>query len=146
MPCPAIERDLGASQADLQWVVTGYTLTLGAFLLVGGRTATVGWPWCFFIVVPIGLMAAGFAPSTIAEIRDASAPRLDLLGQLLWRRVSVPWRSGFVAVSTVATVIAFSVSSPTTDRGIHGCYYLGHHHGKALHRIRLHASTSAGPV
>lgn len=32
---PAIERDLGASRHDLQWVVTAYTLTLGAFLLVG---------------------------------------------------------------------------------------------------------------
>jgi MFS family permease len=34
---PAIERDLGASRHDLQWVVTAYTLALGAFLLVGGR-------------------------------------------------------------------------------------------------------------
>ncbi|TCC45557.1 hypothetical protein E0H73_44495 [Kribbella pittospori] len=34
---PAIARDLGTSQADLQWVVAAYTLTLGAFLLVGGR-------------------------------------------------------------------------------------------------------------
>jgi EmrB/QacA subfamily drug resistance transporter len=171
---PAIEHDLGTSQADLQWVVTAYTLALGAFLLVGGRagdlfgrrrvlvvglivfavasgvagfahttalllsaravqgigaalavpaalalltttyrrerqrqralgflsatmdlgmvaglvlggilTATVGWPWCFFIVVPIGLLAAGLAPSTIPESRDDSAPRLDLLGAVL---------------------------------------------------------------
>ncbi len=34
---PAIKRDLGTAQADLQWVVTAYTLSLGAFLLVGGR-------------------------------------------------------------------------------------------------------------
>jgi MFS family permease len=34
---PAIERELGTARADLQWVVTAYTLSLGAFLLVGGR-------------------------------------------------------------------------------------------------------------
>jgi EmrB/QacA subfamily drug resistance transporter len=171
---PAIERDLGTAHADLQWVVTAYTLTLGAFLLVGGRagdlfgrrrvlvaglmvfalssgvaglahstelllsaraaqgigaalavpaalalltatyrrererqralgylsaamdlgmvaglilggvlTATVGWPWCFFIVVPIGLLAAALAPTSLQESRDEEAPRLDLLGAAL---------------------------------------------------------------
>ncbi|TDD22177.1 MFS transporter [Kribbella turkmenica] len=171
---PAIERDLGTAQADLQWVVTAYTLTLGAFLLVGGRagdlfgrrrilvvglvvfalasgvaglahttalllsaravqglgaalavpaalalltatyrrerqrqralgylsaamdlgmvaglvlggvlTATVGWPWCFFIVVPVGLLAAALAPTTLQESRDDDAPRLDVLGAIL---------------------------------------------------------------
>jgi EmrB/QacA subfamily drug resistance transporter len=168
---PAIERDLGTPHADLQWVITTYTLTLGAFLLVGGRlgdmygrrriliagllvfalasgvvgfardtglllsaraaqglgaalaipaalalltatyrqerqrqralglmsatmdvgmvvglvlggilTATVGWPWCFFLVVPIGLAAAALAPATLPESRDDDAPRIDLVG------------------------------------------------------------------
>jgi EmrB/QacA subfamily drug resistance transporter len=171
---PAIQRDLGTSHGDLQWVVTAYTLTLGAFLLVGGRagdlygrrrmliaglivftlgsgaagfarstqvlltarsvqglgaalaipaalallmatyreerrrqrvlglltatmdvgmvaglvlggilTATLGWPWCFFLVVPIGLSAAALAPSAVRESRDDSAPSLDLLGAVL---------------------------------------------------------------
>jgi MFS family permease len=163
---PAIERDLGTAHADLQWVVTAYTLSLGSFLLVGGRagdlygrrrtlvaglvvfavaslaaglapstgallgaravqglgaalavpaalallaaayrsqrereravglmsavldagmvgglvlggllTATLGWPWCFFIVVPFGLAAAALAPSVLEESRDDAAPR-----------------------------------------------------------------------
>jgi EmrB/QacA subfamily drug resistance transporter len=171
---PTIERDLQTSPAHLQWVVTAYTLTLGAFLLVGGRvgdlygrrrtlvaglvvftlasgaagfarttelllsaravqgigaalaipaalallmatyreerareralgfmaatmdigmvvglvlggvlTAAVGWPWCFFIVVPIGLAAAALAPVTLLESRDPDAPRLDLPGAVL---------------------------------------------------------------
>jgi EmrB/QacA subfamily drug resistance transporter len=171
---PAIERDLGTSHADLQWVVTAYTLSLGSFLLVGGRagdlfgrrralvagmvvfafaslgaglaratepllaaravqglgaalaipaalalltatyrrqrerdralgilsatldvgmvvglvlggvlTAWVGWPWCFFIVVPFGLAAAALAPAVLEESRDEEAPRLDLPGALL---------------------------------------------------------------
>jgi len=33
---PAISRDLDASLADLQWVITAYLLTLGAFLVLGG--------------------------------------------------------------------------------------------------------------
>lgn len=33
---PTIGRDLDASFAQLQWVVTGYTLTLAAFILIGG--------------------------------------------------------------------------------------------------------------
>ena len=33
---PSIGRDFGVGLADLQWTVTGYTLTLSAFLLLGG--------------------------------------------------------------------------------------------------------------
>jgi EmrB/QacA subfamily drug resistance transporter len=171
---PAIERDLGASHADLQWVVTAYTLTLGAFLLLGGRagdlygrrrmlvaglvvfalaslaaglaratgpllaaravqgigaalavpaalallaalyrqerereralgllsatidagmvaglvlggvlTASLGWPWCFFLVVPFGLAAAALVPTALAESRDEDAPPLDVAGAAL---------------------------------------------------------------
>jgi EmrB/QacA subfamily drug resistance transporter len=34
---PSIQEDLGFSAADLQWVINGYTLTFGGFLLLGGR-------------------------------------------------------------------------------------------------------------
>src|SRR3954464_15050395 len=33
---PAIGRDFGADVAELQWVVTGYTLSLAGLLLLGG--------------------------------------------------------------------------------------------------------------
>ena len=36
---PAIQRDLGVSQANLQWVVSAYVLTFGGFLLLAGRLA-----------------------------------------------------------------------------------------------------------
>src|SRR5207249_2658157 len=36
---PSIKDDLGFSQQDLQWVVNGYILTYGGFLLLGGRIA-----------------------------------------------------------------------------------------------------------
>jgi EmrB/QacA subfamily drug resistance transporter len=36
---PSIEHDLNFSQQSLQWVVNGYILTYGGFLLLGGRVA-----------------------------------------------------------------------------------------------------------
>jgi EmrB/QacA subfamily drug resistance transporter len=36
---PSIKSDLGFSQQSLQWVVNGYILTYGGFLLLGGRIA-----------------------------------------------------------------------------------------------------------
>src|SRR6266567_5340248 len=36
---PSIQRDLHFSQQDLQWVLSGYTVTYGGFLLLGGRLA-----------------------------------------------------------------------------------------------------------
>jgi MFS family permease len=37
---PTIGRDFLTSLAARQWVMNGYTLTLAAFLLIGGRSAT----------------------------------------------------------------------------------------------------------
>src|SRR5438046_7688780 len=34
---PSIKKDLGFSQSSLAWVVNGYLLTYGGFLLLGGR-------------------------------------------------------------------------------------------------------------
>jgi EmrB/QacA subfamily drug resistance transporter len=34
---PSIQRDLGFSATDLQWVINAYTLVFGGFLLLGGR-------------------------------------------------------------------------------------------------------------
>src|SRR3954462_9562904 len=38
---PAIQKDLGASFSDLQWVVDAYALTLASVLLVSGSVADV---------------------------------------------------------------------------------------------------------
>ncbi|HEX7525025.1 MAG TPA: MFS transporter, partial [Gaiellaceae bacterium] len=34
---PSIQKDLGMTEANLQWVVNAYTLVFGGFLLLGGR-------------------------------------------------------------------------------------------------------------
>jgi MFS family permease len=39
MALPSIESDLGLSTSQLQWVVSGYVLGYGGFLLLGGRAA-----------------------------------------------------------------------------------------------------------
>src|SRR3954470_8972306 len=36
---PSIESDLGLTTSQLQWVVSGYVLGYGGFLLLGGRAA-----------------------------------------------------------------------------------------------------------
>src|SRR5688500_11919475 len=36
---PVIQADLGLSTSTLQWVVSGYVLSYGGLLLLGGRTA-----------------------------------------------------------------------------------------------------------
>jgi MFS family permease len=38
---PSIERDFGVAAADLQWVISGYALSFGGLLLLGGRAADV---------------------------------------------------------------------------------------------------------
>src|SRR5215213_5413551 len=39
MALPSIESDLGLSTSQLQWIVSGYVLGYGGFLLLGGRSA-----------------------------------------------------------------------------------------------------------
>src|SRR5947199_10683299 len=34
---PSIQKDLGLSEANLQWIISAYTLFFGGFLLLGGR-------------------------------------------------------------------------------------------------------------
>jgi EmrB/QacA subfamily drug resistance transporter len=36
---PSIQRELGFSTSSVQWIVTGYAITFGGFLILGGRAA-----------------------------------------------------------------------------------------------------------
>ncbi|HEY8108466.1 MAG TPA: MFS transporter [Patescibacteria group bacterium] len=38
---PSMQRDLGISAINLQWIITAYTLAFGGFLLLGGRAADI---------------------------------------------------------------------------------------------------------
>jgi EmrB/QacA subfamily drug resistance transporter len=66
---PTIGRDFGAGVAALQWVMNGYTLTLAAFLLIGGslgdrfgrrKVYLIGTAW-----FALASAACGFAPDAV---------------------------------------------------------------------------------
>ncbi|HET7684397.1 MAG TPA: MFS transporter [Marmoricola sp.] len=57
---PYIKSDLDISQANLQWVVTGYALAFGGLLLLGGRTGDLfGRRRMFMIGVGVFAVASG---------------------------------------------------------------------------------------
>jgi EmrB/QacA subfamily drug resistance transporter len=64
---PSIESDLGFSAANLQWVVSGYALSFGGLLLLGGRTADLlGRRRMFMVgtaVFALASLASGLATS-----------------------------------------------------------------------------------
>ena len=69
---PAISRDLHADLADLQWVVTGYLLTLGSLLVIGGSLGDLFGRRRMFVYGLLGFATAsllcGVAPSTATLI------------------------------------------------------------------------------
>jgi EmrB/QacA subfamily drug resistance transporter len=69
---PVIQRDLGASAANVQWVIEAYSLFLSALILVGGslgdrfgrkRIYTLG-----IVIFTLASVACGFAPNIVALI------------------------------------------------------------------------------
>ncbi len=62
---PSIQDDLGFSQANLQWVLTAYTLAFGGFLLLGGRAGDILGRRRVFIfgilLFTLGSLGGGFA-------------------------------------------------------------------------------------
>ena len=57
---PSIRTDLGISMSSLQWVVSGYVLGYGGFLLLGGRAADLlGRRRMFLISLAVFLVASG---------------------------------------------------------------------------------------
>ena len=64
---PSIQKALQFSVENLQWIVTGYTLTFGGFLLLGGRLADIFGRRLIFslglALFSLASLAAGFATS-----------------------------------------------------------------------------------
>ena len=93
---PSIGREVGISQENLSWVVNGYVLTFGGFLLLGGRMADLlGRRRIFMVglvIVAVASLFAGFAPSEGALIAARA-------GQGLGAAIIAP-----SALSIVATI------------------------------------------
>lgn len=70
---PSIQRGLGASDSDVQWVLSGYALTFGVVLVAAGRAGDLMGRGGFFIlgvvVFTVASIGAGLAPN---------APALDV--------------------------------------------------------------------
>ena len=64
---PSIKKDLGASAAGLSWVLSGYSVAIGAFLLISGRLADQRGRRKFFLigvaVFMLGSFLSGIAPT-----------------------------------------------------------------------------------
>jgi EmrB/QacA subfamily drug resistance transporter len=74
---PSIQTDLGFAPEDLQWVVSGYALTFGGFLLLGGRAGDLLGRRRIFM---IGL-AAFAAFSLLAGL--STSPEMLIVARLL---------------------------------------------------------------
>jgi EmrB/QacA subfamily drug resistance transporter len=69
---PSIQRDLGLKVSELEWIVTGYALTFGAFMLTGGKLADLLGRRRIFvaglIVFTLASLACGLAGSAAVLI------------------------------------------------------------------------------
>ncbi|NNC22558.1 MFS transporter [Salinisphaera sp. USBA-960] len=62
---PSIQEGLGASQADLQWVLSGYALTFGIVLIAAGRAGDLMGRGGIFII-GVGIFTAASVASGVA--------------------------------------------------------------------------------
>jgi EmrB/QacA subfamily drug resistance transporter len=69
---PQIQRDLGFSAAGLQWIVTGYALTFGSLLLLGGRAGDLVGRRKLLLVglllFGVASLGSGLAPSPLTLV------------------------------------------------------------------------------
>jgi EmrB/QacA subfamily drug resistance transporter len=81
---PFIQKDLDVSQANLQWVVTGYALAFGGLLLLGGRLGDLyGRRLIFMSGVALFAVASGLGGLAQNELMLLSSRALQGLGAAL---------------------------------------------------------------
>ncbi len=97
---PSIQEDLGFQTEDLQWVVSGYALTFGGFLLLGGRMGDLLGRRIFFMI-GLGLFAltsliAGFSQSSEMLIfaRTAQGAAAAILSPSVFSITTVTFAEG----------------------------------------------------
>lgn len=81
---PYIQRDLDISQANLQWIVTGYALAFGGFLLLGGRLGDqIGRRRTFMIGLVLFAVASALGGLAVNEAMLLGSRGLQGLGAAL---------------------------------------------------------------
>jgi EmrB/QacA subfamily drug resistance transporter len=73
---PSLRKDLGATDSELQWVIGGYALTLGAGLILGGRLGDRFGRRRLFLIGLIGFTAASLLCALAPNIGVLIALRL----------------------------------------------------------------------
>ena len=68
---PSIQRSLGFSQTDLQWVVNAYTITFAGFLMLSGRAADLFGGRRTFVTGLLVFALASLVGGTAADRRGA---------------------------------------------------------------------------
>jgi EmrB/QacA subfamily drug resistance transporter len=97
---PSIQSDLNFSPENLQWVVSGYALTFGGFLLLGGRIGDVlGRRWLFMVglgAFALFSLACGLATSSgmLIAFRALQGMAGAILSPSVFSIVSVTFREG----------------------------------------------------
>ena len=84
---PDIQRDLGFSQAGLQWVISAYTLVFGGFLLLAGRAADL---WGRRKMFMVGLVVFTGASLVCGLAGSPSALLLGRIAQGLGAAIVAP--------------------------------------------------------
>src|SRR3954470_17910055 len=81
---PSIQKDLGLSEANLQWIINAYTLVFGGFLLLGGRAGDLlGRKRLFLIGLVIFTTASLLNGPAVNEGRLIACRALQGLGAAL---------------------------------------------------------------
>jgi EmrB/QacA subfamily drug resistance transporter len=97
---PSIQEDLNFSPENLQWVVSGYALTFGGFLLLGGRIGDLlGRRWLFMVglgAFALFSLACGLATSDgmLIAFRALQGAAGAILSPSVFSIVSVTFREG----------------------------------------------------
>jgi EmrB/QacA subfamily drug resistance transporter len=100
---PSIKKDLGFSQTSLAWVVNGYLLTFGGFLLLGGRLGDLFGPRRLFL--------AGITLFTLASAACGAAS-----GQAMLVAARVVQGFGGAVVSAVALSLMVALFVEPAER------------------------------
>jgi EmrB/QacA subfamily drug resistance transporter len=119
---PSIQRDLGMSLPQLQWVVTGYLLTFSALMLTGGRLADR------YGTRPV--LLAGLALFTAASVPAGTAPGAAVL-------LAARGLQGAGAALVLPAGLAVVAAAPTARQ---------RDAGAAVWMAALAAALASGPV
>lgn len=104
---PSIQAELGIAVADLQWVITAYTVTFGGLLLLGGRAADLFGQRRMFL--------AGLSVFTVASLGAAMS---DSTTALVAARISQGIGAAMLSPAALSLVTTSFPEGPERQRAL----------------------------